>query len=1053
MPLTARPKIQPTEAPTTTGWQKVRTGAGMATRLAGGFLATPGGIEGATIGGGSELLAEFLEGSLGKNSGYRIAAEAGLGAIPLGKTLSAGRAILSAGKSGTFNAVGDLGRQYAEGNFDKGGSGLNTNRLALSTLLGAGVGAGAGKFYKGLPEAAAPSADKFSGKVPVGTEIENLGGGVARGKGKNVSGPSYTPADSSQINSSGNVISGYSSRAPYGPQLAPKNPFDHTATPTDAVSDLLSGGKKHLATTESLPNGARTLDFGLKAKPLIHATDPINPNIHPDTNYGMITEDSAGRPLAGFPGEPEPWNIPTPEPTPSGAAMKMRQTVVTDNTGNPVFVAPGRPNGAPQGLPSGPQNVPYGVTERKMELARAEDAADAVDDASGGIITRHREGAKIPQVSPGSDVPEDLLSNITDPIAATVYKNRIKSGDTARQAYRKAYQVQQYRESRSTPNTIEGATTPDPASPVGGLATFLGMQEDGAGGHIPMFQADLPGGGKTTVNAEQLKTMGIPVPDVVGVAPAKSSSTQAFEDMLNPPPKVASTPSLDDIVKEKLSPVAGTYPDEVMDELKRLSRIYNDPDVGKAEKKAAGKGLAKLRDFMTPKGPKADGQVNPAAPGGDWVADETSKIDALKPGGEKGFGTPDALISAALGLGGAAYGATQTPDDPWQGAAVGAAVGVGAGLVPALARSVGANADKLADPDYLKETAGKIVSRLPQWQRFSMLADPRGMEQGLPALGANAFAGPYGSVMMAGIEGLLKGDPRAAQLLKSAWNPVQFVKGMKDSMDEAGRALVAGEMGRDVQGTGTHFDPSKNIFDAVTMGPGLAMTSGDVYARKLLRLAGYTAEEAKMFTLTSTPDYPLMRRTANWAKGSWLGNMMLPFSRTPTNILEQGSKRIPGLGSIVRKVANDPASLRDQAVEQGLGAGVMGADALLASSIDDETTRKNVGRYARNLGGVYALPAALGYVGGSAMAKGNSPAKAFANPVNDMFPLPTTDIPRDYYNSLLRMIGVNKPKKGDGPMDALPDSVSMKGLRDFVSPPTPPRSRLRARPRAKGSNR
>ena len=131
-----------------------------------GVIGASGGPPGALAGGAGELLAEAIEGSLGKSSFLRVPTEAALGAVPFAKLLKSGKAAASAVRGGSFNAVGDVGRQWAEGNFDTPDQSLtdlasgkpapkapgwNYGRTALATLLGGTTAGVVGKYFHGAP--------------------------------------------------------------------------------------------------------------------------------------------------------------------------------------------------------------------------------------------------------------------------------------------------------------------------------------------------------------------------------------------------------------------------------------------------------------------------------------------------------------------------------------------------------------------------------------------------------------------------------------------------------------------------------------------------------------------------------------------------------------------------------------------------------------------------------------------------------------------------------------------------------------------------------------
>ena len=127
-------------------YHKLRQVLGTGIRLAGGWGSNAGGLAGAGIGAGSELLAILTEGSweaspegLAGVAG-RVGTEGAIGAIPFGKTLSAGRKALASGAKGAvFNTAADTMRQAAEQKTLT--PEIDPLRLGFNAAMGGGVNA------------------------------------------------------------------------------------------------------------------------------------------------------------------------------------------------------------------------------------------------------------------------------------------------------------------------------------------------------------------------------------------------------------------------------------------------------------------------------------------------------------------------------------------------------------------------------------------------------------------------------------------------------------------------------------------------------------------------------------------------------------------------------------------------------------------------------------------------------------------------------------------------------------------------------------------------
>jgi len=376
--------------------------------------------------------------------------------------------------------------------------------------------------------------------------------------------------------------------------------------------------------------------------------------------------------------------------------------------------------------------------------------------------------------------------------------------------------------------------------------------------------------------------------------------------------------------------------------------------------------------------------VAPETP--DWVKEQLGIVDRLQKLSDEQKGAIDPVLLARLGLGagGALAGAATDPfDNKLQSAAFGAAVGAAApnlmklGVRPEVASAIEKSPGSLADK------ARAIYHELPQVQRFNYLSD-------LTGLSANAFAGPYGSAIMASIEKGLSGDARGWAALKEL-TPANFLREHLNarSLEEAQTAIGRAE--------GVALGADANAFQRLMARPGQLMTAGDIAARNILQRAGFTADEARVITLTSEPESALGRNivrigkaTTEGGKASPLIQLMFPFKRTTTNILEQGAQRVPGLGFLAQAGRDVPDPIKTQLVQQGIGGAVGAGSAALGSQLDPETA-KTVRKYVTNFGGQYSLPAGLGFAMGQAARKGKSPISGVINEAAYSLPLPTAE--------------------------------------------------------------
>ena len=456
---------------------------------------------------------------------------------------------------------------------------------------------------------------------------------------------------------------------------------------------------------------------------------------------------------------------------------------------------------------------------------------------------------------------------------------------------------------------------------------------------------------------------------------------------------------------------AGKSPDPA--ELQRIGEAARRGGIG-LQREARAAGLpTKARAPIAP-------EVPPAVP--DWVKEQTGLAEAGAESpdvlarirqlaeSEKGAVNPELLASLGLGIGGAALGAATDPfDDRFMSAVAGGAVGA---VAPAALMKLGAApetlrnlSENISTPEGLKATASKIFNTLPQIQRFNYLADV----WGLPA---NAVVGPYGSAMMGALEHGLAGDPRGWAVMKSM-NPVAFAQEYKGSLEEAAKLIGRAE--------GRPLSEAANLGETLLATPGTYMTAGDVAARRFLERAGFSADEARRITLTSEPELPAFKRLANVTKGSPLLQTLLPFTRTPANIGEQGAERIPGLGFLTQSMREAPDPIRQQLVQQGLSTAVAGGAGLLGASLDPEAA-KIARRYVSNFGGQYSIPATVGFTAGQAIREGKPVVSTAAlRGVSQSLPLPTTEPITEWVKFL----------SGEG---RVPAGVMPRDVRDLLFP-------------------
>ena len=1000
---------------------RVGEGIGSLARIGSSFIGASGGWPGAAAGAGGEALAQFLEGSINKTSLPRIGVEAGLGAIPFGRIASGARAATAVGKTAAISSAGDVGRQWSEGAFDDPNDSheWNKGRTALATLLGGGAGFVMNKLSPGLPpppkapdvivessgavprfqsgtglgvrppiNEAPPSATPFTNRETIASGKTELSAGRSEPPSTNYSGGvgsiQSLPATTSRA---ATIISGprtLAGNVPYG------------AAP---IADAVASETPRL--TMSLEDEMMEMLNKIPKQPLTSAPKQL------DQVLGNIDEGRLSR-GAHIKGVREETEKLVKEEAKRQLIQRRRNAAGLEK--ETTFSSSVR------------SETPTGVVESMTTKFRApkddgDESAEALNKLLGGagkVAPKSPEAIEAIQTAVRGSSPrvQQLLTNLTDPKAIDGYNYyRNYEGLSDIQAYRKALQEQGERAARGAVRPPPGvapvpAQTPPLTKPAEKLAELLtpapkvDPDQLRQSTHPSFYDEGFEGLEDATEIVQRRQAM----------------SPSMFDDSFDNVPMAPGKSTIPQGAAERLAADVAKAPEDVAKQLTEASAIYNDPNATKEARNAAGKALRQLSAKL--KNPDKGSTTLGAGLGGAQ--------DILRIAQEN----PEFAASTVMGgLGAAALGAADASsgeDSWWDGAIAGATVGAAGPQMPKIIEAVKSQIDptNLAS---VKEWAQWVAAKSPQIQRASLLANPQGLEQGMPALGMNAVAGPYGAVMTTAIESMFKNDPRGMRLMQllDGYNPLtgfgipKFMKGAWESAEEARQALVKGDGGRAELGG---INPDSTL-DNVLAYPGQAMTMGDIYARKLLKLAGYSDEEARIATLTAEPEQ--FHQVANWGKNNLLLQMMFPFRRTPANILEQGYKRIPGLGMIANK-----ASGSDQAIEQTLGglAGVGGY--AVASNIDDDTTRRNVRRLMSNVGGRYSLPTSMGYFAGDAAARGLSPWGVVTNERNldQLMPVPSTSVVADAGRKLRDLLQGNV----DSPFDVIPTSMGFKPLRQFV---------------------
>lgn len=395
------------------------------------------------------------------------------------------------------------------------------------------------------------------------------------------------------------------------------------------------------------------------------------------------------------------------------------------------------------------------------------------------------------------------------------------------------------------------------------------------------------------------------------------------------------------------------------------------------------------------------------------------KAGGVSGGRQAGFSTVDAMMRIASAGAGAHVGAQQDQEHPLRGALLGGAAGF---VAPSVAKGV----YNAATSGNVKENLKKAWEETPNIYRFNLLSAPESL--------APNVAAPYGSGVMASIEKLLSGDRRALEVLESYADPQKNFAGLGEAWNEARQRILSNERADMTSGG------FGGMTDEALALPGTMMTTSDVAVQNKFKNAGFSDDVSREVTMTSEPYTSFGKAPLNFVRGGGtIAKLMLPFSRTAANIVEQGLERVPGVGIAMEmaKPENMRASKLGMGVKQGMGVGVFLIAKKIGENVDPSNPEsvRQAQKWISNMAGQYSMIASAGFAAGQAELAGKNPHETWVeNNVGDPstiaksilsdFPLPATRAPLDIIDSGIG-IATQKPAHPDLPFPSnyLPRAV------------------------------
>lgn len=240
------------------------------------------------------------------------------------------------------------------------------------------------------------------------------------------------------------------------------------------------------------------------------------------------------------------------------------------------------------------------------------------------------------------------------------------------------------------------------------------------------------------------------------------------------------------------------------------------------------------------------------------------------------------------------------------------------------------------DPQAIAAGLPKVADAANRLRYFSMLSSP--------VTQIKNVAGNVGAVTSHAAESALGGKFReAGDVLREFFSP----QTVRDAIAEYHAPSEGGRWG----------DEGHSVLDI----PGRTMGAIDRASKNALERANIPADQAHEITFTNRPKSDLGSSLNDALNRSTAGKLLVPFSKTATNILERGIERTPGLGYLAQALSG--GNLTTSVPKQILGAVAAGAGGYVGS-------RPGAAAYAKAhptqkalieaLLGPYAVPYAIG---------------------------------------------------------------------------------------------
>lgn len=868
-------------------------------RLAGGVgsaMASPADVTvagtaiPAAISGGSESLAEWLEGS--PQSAARIGTEAAIGAVPFAKMVKEGKVLANMGKAAVLGGVGEGAREKAKG------EDLSPWQIAGSGALNAAT---YGLFHKFLGGGGGKPSGPTGPKMDVPPVIDQQPGNKVfrmppdwEGKvsGAKPTPPTQPPSVVGQHNFANDVRGGVSKAIGKAPNAV--NALDDLDNGIQDATKIASQRRASNFRTEvqgqNQENAAHLAEIkrllGIKKAEEL-ATERAGSGLEPTTTFSESESgvDAAGKRISKntrfSPPDEEGGGDAGVDPTDNYSIGAIRENNTPENPLEALMRKLGMTGeNDPKGdLYANPQkDAPWGG-------AKFDDLTPGNVDESGFVSAPKVE-------EPPS--PVDALKKVLSPRPS----RSVKTVEGFNRALGKNIET----------GGLPGDGRPRIAQDAPGLTSpsepSIAPTQPANVAPEPIVSPGEPNGANPPPESPLLK-----------ILRTKKGATGANYRMAKEAAAAGEIPSADYARDSHLiqlgkppegpfaAPKAPRKPTDLLEQVLEMSKpkqSFDWPEVGgRMEMTPEGSHtLAPIEGGTVepPVGnPDAGAAGSPDAP--DWIRQANEELEAMKKDrGQSGAIAPGLLRLLTAGTGAAIGAPTASyldPDDPnagVKGALAGAALGYAGSGGP---------------------------QELINWRNAGLLATPSAQFK-KPLSDIGAYVGH-------GLEQALSGNRQLAanmgqEALRFPTNISNYVKAFKDP-----------RLAEDVIGDTAkpYIEPAKGLMGIVAR----PFAAAQYATSQAMQRAGVTPDEAKDTLLLGTPKAELFKKWLDLQKlPGWQGQAVRavrPFARIGTNLFERGWERIPGISMMT----GDPET---RVARTLLGTGALAAGALTGHSDEQD---------------------------------------------------------------------------------------------------------------------